>query len=424
MNYNVKITYFKTSVDGFVQSLLWFASALIVYSLGGDNTQFGAIAGIATLFSVIANLLAGTISDKLQRRDFFIWIGHVFLMLGMVMFAFANTIQIVLIASILVNGAFGFIMSNQTAIIADSTTSIEKNRIFSLLFLFNNLFSGVGNIIVFFIFTIYTNAVNTSTLLIIFRIGACLSIVQLMLAFLIRDSKSLKETVDYKNTGTINDFSRINGNINTSSTKTSSFFKKELFYLPFVVTISGYIIALGAGTSIIFLQIFFIRHYGVDPAFLSLIFALMIFFTAFWGKIMGDMADRFGRIKSIILTQLIATGLLYLLATYPPLVFAFVTLIDRNAFMNGSSPVSTALITDNVPKNFRGRWVALQVLGWGLFYSIGNIIGGALIDAYDFWSAFLVTATLYLIGTILIALIKEPNRRMQSIVAEEHLSVS
>ena len=424
MNSNVKLTIFKTSVDGFVQSLYWFASALIVYALGGDNTQFGAIAGIATLFSVLANLLAGIISDKLQRRDFFIWIGHVFLLLGMFMFAFANTIQIVLGASILVNGASGFIMANQTAIIADSTTSIEKNKVFSFLFLFNNLFSGIGNIIVYFIFTLNTNTVNISTLLIIFRIGAYLSIIELGLSFLIRDSKSLKETSNNKSLGAINGFNSINTSIYTTNTKVYSFFSKELFYLPFIVTLSGYIIALGAGVSIIFLQIFFINHYGVDPGFLSLVFALMIFFTAFWGKIMGDMADRIGRIKTIILTQLFATGLLYLLATYPPLIFAFITLIVRNAFMNGSSPINNALITDNVPKNFRGRWVALQGLGWGLFYSIGNIIGGVMIDTYGFWAAFLITATLYLIGTVLFVIIKEPNRKILSTMSKENISVT
>lgn len=413
MNSNIKIILIKTSLDGIVQSLFWYASGFIVYALNGNSTEFGIIAGIATLSSIIVSILASVLSDKLERRDFFIWFGHIFYFIGMVLISFAYTIGIVLWASIVVNASTQFITYNQITIVADSTISSEKNQIFSLIFLIDNLFAVVGAILGSITFALYGDSINITTLLIIFQIGMVLSLVELVLAFMIRDSKSLKTEKDKQQPIVIIPKTTISTNIKNIR---QSFFSKQIFILPFLVVTAGCIIGLGAGTSIIFLQIFFIRYYNLDPAFLSGMFALMGLITAVWGKLMGNLADKIGRIKTIISTQLIATTLLYLLATYPPVLIALITLLVRNAFMNGSGPIRSALITDNVPKNFRARWIALQAAGWSFFYSLGNFIGGSLIDAYGFWAAFLVTATLYLIGTLLFVLIKEPTTQITRVI--------
>ena len=399
LNLNLKFALFKLSISGIVFSLYGFASSFIVYSLGGDSTQFGNITGLAMIFGLFATIIIGYVSDKSRRRDVFLWIGQMFQTFGMLLMFFVDNLSIVLISNILVNIAVSFIGTNFYALIADSSISKQKNKVFAVVFLVDNLSNGFGNNISYFVFDLYGNIISLTTLRIIFQLAALIGLVELVITFGLRDARALK---DSENQAPF---------ITTMQliSKKISFFDRKVFFLPAIATLSGYFVSLGAGISIIFFPYFFNYYYGITPDILNLIFAVMIFVTAIFGMVMGFLADKFGRVKSIVILQLIAAVLLYILSVYPPLLFAIITLLVRNAFMNASSPAMNALLTDNVPQSFRARWVALQSFGWSLFYGIGNFIGGYIIDAYSFGTAFFITATLYFVGTLMLVFIKEPQ---------------
>ena len=61
---------------------------------------------------------------------------------------------------------------------------------------------------------------------------------------------------------------------------------------------------------------------------------------------------------------------------------------------------------DFVPKNKRGKWNSLEALAWGLFWNISAVFGGYLIGpTNNFRLNFLVTAGIYVLGTIPIILL-------------------
>ena len=92
--------------------------------------------------------------------------------------------------------------------------------------------------------------------------------------------------------------------------------------------------------------------------------------------------------------------------------------------MNASSPVTSALLTDNVPINQRARWSSISSLGWTTLFSIGNVIGGRIIDLFDFNVAFFTTASLYLIGTLILLLIKEKDVVLTTSITYQSESIS
>ncbi|MHA2363556.1 MAG: MFS transporter [Candidatus Hodarchaeales archaeon] len=403
LNSNIQFMMIKSCFGGIGRSLYWFASAFLVYSLGGEHSAYGDISGIASIFGLITVLTAGYFSDIFRRRDILLWFGLGVEVLGLVFLSNARTLEIVLIGNILVNLALGFTSTSQTTIIADSTTSHQKNQIFAIYFLVENFAFGLGNIVAYFVFQNYGNEVALETLLIIIQIATVTIIIEFFISFKIRDYKSL---TDQKSSPQTIDLNLESAKVSEEDTR---FINRKFFFIPFIVTLSGYLVSFGAGISVIFFPIFFNEKYGLSLDFITLVFAVMIFVTGIWGKLMGDLADRYGRVKSIFVTQLLAVFLLYLLSTYPPLILAILTLLVRNAFMNAGLPVINALLTDNVPKLHRARWSALNVIGWTILFGLGNVLGGRIIDLLDYWAAFFTTATLYLLGILILLLIKEPK---------------
>ena len=282
---------------------------------------------------------------------------------------------------------------SQTTILADSTSSKEKNQIFAIWFLAENFAFGIGFLLAYLTFQ-NDATLNLELLLFAMKIAFVFLLIEFFLSLLVKDKYTVRSEEKQKEKDQME----------------SQEEKKTFGYkLPVIVTLSGFIISLGAGISIIFLNRFFQIHYNLELGTIAFLSSIMIFITAFWGKAMGDIADKFGRIPSIVSTQLVATVLLFILSTYPPLFLGIATLLIRNAFMNASSPVTSALLTDNVPIYQRARWSSISSLGWTTLFSIGNIIGGRIIDLYDFNVAFFITATLYLIGTLILLLIKEED---------------
>jgi MFS family permease len=60
---------------------------------------------------------------------------------------------------------------------------------------------------------------------------------------------------------------------------------------------------------------------------------------------------------------------------------------------------------DTIPKHNRGKVNALEGIAWGLFWNVSAVVGGYLIDWYDYQVTFLITASVYTVGTLLILFI-------------------
>lgn len=397
---NVKIIIFKTLFGSVGRAIYFFVSSFIIYALNGDNSLYGTVSAIAGFIGLMAVLLAGTLSDKLGKRAWLLYVGISLETFGLFCYSFATSIVLVLIATSVISISAGFNSISTTTILADSTTSNEKNQIFSLFFLADNIAFGIGNLVAFIAFQ-NDSSLNLYTLLFALKIGFVFLLIEFFLSFLVKD-KYLIET------HAKNAIQQVQDTTNKVLTTVSKNISKKI---PIIVITSGYVISFGAGISIIFLNRFFQIHYNLSLQFIAFISAIMIFFTGIWGKIMGDLADKLGRVFSIVSSQLVATFLLFILSLYPPLILGVITLLIRNAFMNASSPVSSALLTDNIPVSQRARWTSLSSLGWAILFSLGNIIGGYIIDVYDFNVAFFTTACLYLIGTLLLLLIKKDDKK-------------
>lgn len=408
-NRNVRLILIAGFFYAVAGSVFWFSPTWLVYSLGGDNADLGRILGTATLLSIVASFISSIFADR-YRRDVMIWIGALFSLTGLFGLSSSFTLDQLFLFQIITASGFSMIQPPIGSLFADSIPAYNRNRLFGTQFFLNTLSSASANMIPFILFRgteADLSSVDPDLLRLSLRIGLGFLLVAGLAIALVRDKYSI--TVEEE--GSVATKYRVE---KSDSDVTKSFrqhFAPTALPILTIALGSTVFIGFGAGITVPYFPRFFFDIYELDLSDLSLVFAGLTVLTAVWGKVTADLADRFGRIELIVVNQALAVVLLYILATYPPLGLALLTLYIRNAVMNGTGPLNTAILMEYTPRQYRSMATAIFNIGWSGLFGVGQIAGGILVEATDFWVNFTITATLYLISTLMLWRIKHYERK-------------
>jgi len=150
-----------------------------------------------------------------------------------------------------------------------------------------------------------------------------------------------------------------------------------------------------------FMNVFFrIEHHQPDPV-IGTLFA--------WGSLaMGlgllaapPLADRFGKIQLVVVTQAISIPFLILLGFSHWFWLATIAFYIRLALMNMSGPVYQTFVMERVEAPSRATVASLVNMAWNFGWAFSPSISGWLQVHYGFVSAFAGTIILYSISTFL-----------------------
>ncbi|MGH7661658.1 MAG: MFS transporter [Vulcanimicrobiaceae bacterium] len=144
---------------------------------------------------------------------------------------------------------------------------------------------------------------------------------------------------------------------------------------------------------------YFVKHFGVGDVVVGLLFASFSFTQLIGGPIWGNVSDRIGRKKVLIISQIGATIGWTMLAFAPSIGWVFVARIIEG-LSGGNISVTQAYVSDLVEPERRAR--AFSYIGatfsGGLIF--GPAIGGFLVDRYGFSAPFLAAAALQVVTLI------------------------
>jgi len=164
------------------------------------------------------------------------------------------------------------------------------------------------------------------------------------------------------------------------------------------------LIGLGAGLIIPFLNLYFRDRFGLTPAAIGVLFAVMQGFMVM-GNLFGPaVSRRLGLVRGVVATQLASVPFMVLLAlsgSFPVVVAAFFL---RGGLMNMNQPLTTHFAMEMVPEREHAITNSLLTLSWYVAWSISADIGGALIQRRGYTEPLLLAAGLYVLASILYAL--------------------
>ncbi len=167
------------------------------------------------------------------------------------------------------------------------------------------------------------------------------------------------------------------------------------------ICLPSFIVGLGAGLVIPFLNLYFRGRFNLPASTIGLFFALLQIFML-GGILMGPLlSKKVGMIKSIVGTQLTSIPFMLVLAFTYSLPLAVCSFLFRGALMNMSQPIFTNFAMEKVREEEQTSTNAFLMLSWSLSWAISANLGGRLIKAYSFTPPLLITVGLYLVSSVL-----------------------
>ena len=167
----------------------------------------------------------------------------------------------------------------------------------------------------------------------------------------------------------------------------------------------GFLIAIGAGQVIPFLNLFVQAKFGLDLASLNALFALTSLGTVAAMLAQPKLAARFGQISSVVIVQGASIPFLVVLGFSPILWTVILAMVVRNSLMNAGNPIFSAFAMEQVEADERATvaaamsvlWQAGWVVGGGWYAALQAIIGFEAGYAVN----FVTVITLYSLATLL-----------------------
>ncbi|HUG47452.1 MAG TPA: MFS transporter [Candidatus Limnocylindria bacterium] len=165
----------------------------------------------------------------------------------------------------------------------------------------------------------------------------------------------------------------------------------------------GFLIALGAGQVIPFLNLYIQGRFQLDLGAVNAVFAVTAFGTMLAILLQPALAKRYGKIGSVVIVQAASIPFLIVLGFAPIVWLVIMAMAVRNSLMNAGNPILNAFVMEQVRPAERATVAAAMSLLWsagwviaGLYYSV---VQGALGFEAGYTVNFVTIIVLYSIAT-------------------------
>jgi MFS family permease len=168
------------------------------------------------------------------------------------------------------------------------------------------------------------------------------------------------------------------------------------------IFIPNIVISMGAAILIPYMNLFFKETYAVSDKMLGMLFAVSSVVTGVATLASPLLADRWGRIRSLVYTQLASIPFLLLIGFSGVIWVSGIAFWVRAALMNMGNPLYSAFAMEQVSEQERATISGLMGMSWNLGWTIGPYLSGYMQANPDigFQPIFLITCTLYVAAII------------------------
>ena len=381
---NARLYLLNVIITGAVMGIFRLIFNFYALSLGFDEALLGSLITASSFVALIAALPMGYLADIIGRKGSLILSGILLAVsiLAMSIWRTEETFYIMNALSGLAQSLAGVTMS---PFLMENSDEKERTYLFSFGQGLQMTMASVGNWIGGYLPTWMGHAQNVSATssaaygnsVLIAGLGALIATLPLLFI------KSPNITRSQRTVFAPFEFAKKNPSLLVK------------LVLPMLIT------SIGAGLIMPFMNVFFrVVHHQPDPV-IGTLFA--------WGSLaMGiglliapPLAERFGKIQVVVITQAISIPFLILLGFSPIFWVGAATYYIRLALMNMSSPVYQTFVMEHVEPSARATVASLTSMAWNFGWAFSPTISGWLQVKYGFIPPFIGTITLYTISVFM-----------------------
>ncbi len=305
----MSLTYGIRTVLFNIYLLFVFIDGVNVLGVHLDAITFiGVLLAVGSLVSRLVSMFAGIVVDKIGKKWSFIIGDFVGAVTILVVVLIPNAL-VVLIMQVVRMGIMSIHNIAEGSFIYEQSTPRERVHLFSVSSGFSTLASVSGNLLggvvplAIALLIYHATVVRGALTIFVLQVGLLVSVLMwlgsLLPAFFMKERILVHEASDMALSARL-------GFKNVKNWSTILIF-----------VINSMIIGFGAGMFIEYFSLFFLLYYEATPAPISMIFAFGAFFIAMGNLISPMIAEKWGKVKAIVSTRLLAIPFMILLPLGP-----------------------------------------------------------------------------------------------------------
>ncbi len=169
------------------------------------------------------------------------------------------------------------------------------------------------------------------------------------------------------------------------------------------IFVPNIVISMGAAILIPYMNLFFKETYPISDKVLGTLFAVSSVVTGVATLASPVLADRWGRIRALVITQLTSIPFLLLIGFSGTFWVSGIAFWVRAALMNMGNPLYSAFAMEQVSERERATISGLMGMSWNIGWTVGPYLSGYMQahPSIGFKPIFLITCTLYVLASIL-----------------------
>lgn len=386
---------FLLSVFGVGLASSIFSLFLNIYllRLGYKQDFIGLIAAIPPLVTAFLSVPAGFMSDLIGHRRTLI-LGVTLSGLGALGVVIFTTPEL-LIFSIVVLGLGGALLQVVSApFMIEESQEHERTHLFSVQFALQTLSGFFGSFVGGALPPLFAHgfALMESTAVVYqWTLGVGVALVGLSILPLVR----MRSVVQERSRACLR------WNLKTSPG------------LVFKLIVPNMILGLGAGFFIPFMNVFFKLQFNAPDALLGTLFALGAVGMGIASLAGPPLAQRLGKVRTMVWTQALSIPFLLLMAFVPVLWVSALAFALRYALMPMSAPIYALFIMEQVAPEDRATVNGWSTMAWNLLFAGSAWVSGQLQLLWGFGPIFLIVCAVYSSGILLQYLLFAPLERRE-----------
>ncbi len=338
---------------GNVLSSVGFGAFFVLFNLYLQKTGISMkyIGGVNSAFSVgvaIFAFFAGVMSDRIGRKTSFIASSSV--QVAAFLFLILSRLPILLILFAFVMGsASSLFVVSQNPFLLENSTPVERPSLFSLEMTTLILGEFIGSLLGGFLPNFFGgNAIGMQKALFISLFLILCSIIPFVFIDESWEAKDFSENF-------------------LSSVKAPFVVLKNDFKRKAIVSIfvsAQFLIGLGAGFVVPFFNLYFRSRFHLSVSEIGIIFSVGSIVIAIGTLFSPFMRKKFGKLKSVVITQSSSIPFVLILAFTKNIYFAVVSFLFRGMIMNAAVPIENQLFMESIPEQSKAAISAFMQIAW------------------------------------------------------------
>lgn len=353
---------------------------LYLKHLGFNEGQIGYVVSARAIGMTLIAIPAAILMSKIRLKPILV-VACILFAIFSFFIATAEALILLIGFSILSGMAFTFYRVAEAPFYMRNSTPTERTHLFSFSFgmtLLSGMAGSVGSGKMVMIIGNWTGNIVTGYQVTMF-LGIFVALLALIPYFRIKAQKPAPEERGI-------------------SLTLGQFRRRGLFY--FKISISNFIIGMGAGLIIPFLNLYFRDRFNLLPDTIGLYY-FVVQLSMLAGSLSGPvLVKKFGLVRSVVIAQMLSLPFMLVLSYTYYLPLAFVAFVFRGGLMNLGGPLVTNFGMEMARKEEQGLVNALLMVAWTSSWMFSAVIGGSLIENYGYTVTMNITIVLYIISTL------------------------